>query len=168
MSPQKPPTPEALATQEVKSYLAALGWGRFVKRQQVGQHTVPLASPHPWAPKGRVIRYGDNGAADLRVELPMADSRIPAALQGRDLFLEVKKLGWKPPKIGTKAWKHYAEQVDYLAGKIARGNAGYFVTSAHDVFRLLVGLGFTGIPEPRMPQVRPKALRRPKAAGCAP
>lgn len=158
--PAKTPTPEALATKEVRAYLAALGWDRFVRRQQVGQHVLPPSSKHPWAAKGRVIRFGTRGDADLRVELPMGDPRIPQALHGRDLFLEVKRLGWKAPNPGTKAWDHYAEQRASLDAKIARGNAGGFVTCAWDVFRLLEGLGFTSIPAPRMPQEARKAPRR--------
>lgn len=171
MSPRRQ-TPEGEATKAIKDYLAVIRIG-LVKRVNVGSLKVGPAPTHPWQKDTRRhVRFGEVGASDLAVELNVNDPRIPAQYRGRDLFPEVKPLGWTPPPVpkafaAKSTWekyRHYAEQRVWLDRQTSRGNLGGFVTSPRDLYDLLCAAGFRGLPAPETPGTAPA---RPSATRAA-
>lgn len=57
---------------------------------------------------------------------------------GKMIAIEIKKPGWKPPGIKSKAWKHYDNQLMFLQSINANGGIGFFAQSVDDV---IAGLG---------------------------
>lgn len=52
--------------------------------------------------------------------------------------IEVKPLGWKPPREGTKAYKHYEDQKRFIDAVNAAGGIAGFVRSVAE-YRALIG-----------------------------
>ena len=57
---------------------------------------------------------------------------------GKMVAIEVKRPGWKPPAPGTKAYKHYDNQLQFIKRIKERGGIGFFVQSVDEV---IDGLG---------------------------
>lgn len=148
------PTPEGLSMKAITKYLNLAHLGRVV-RVNTGQTRMGDAPTHPWAKDTRrVVRFGEVGAADLKVELSISDPRIPAQFRGRDLHVEVKCPGWKPPSTpGPEAsasararHAHYLRQSIFLARQRDRGNLALFATGPGDVEGYLQAQGFQQLP----------------------
>lgn len=56
---------------------------------------------------------------------------------GRFLAIEIKMQGWKPPAPGTKQYKHYREQCEFLEEVERNGGIGFFVKSVDEVIERL-------------------------------
>ena len=69
---------------------------------------------------------GNNGTSD-----------IIGIYKGKFLAIEIKHEGWKPPKIETKAYKHYKQQYDFIDQVNDQGGIGFFATSVDDVIKTL-------------------------------
>lgn len=64
-------------------------------------------------------------------------SDILGIYEGRMLAIEVKKPGWTIPKPGTKQYKHFTEQNDFLRTVARNGGIAFFAQSAEDVVEKL-------------------------------
>ena len=72
---------------------------------------------------GQIIPVS-NGIADIIGLLPGS---------GRGLAIEVKLPGWKPPVEGTKRYRHYAQQRDFLESVRKSGGVAFFASSIDEV-----------------------------------
>lgn len=72
---------------------------------------------------GQIIPVS-NGVADIIGAFPRS---------ARILAIEVKLPSWKPPEEGTKRYKHYAEQRDFLENIRKSGGVAFFASSIEDV-----------------------------------
>lgn len=136
MSASRKPNPETLVQAGIVKYLKANGLK--VKRRNVMAIRVG-GSDHPWGPKGRTVRSGEVGEADLEVELP----------DGRSAYLEVKRPGWKAPQrpaetASVSTWnryQHHARQQAFLDRQAVRGCPAGFVRSIGEAQALLEAAG---------------------------
>lgn len=62
---------------------------------------------------------------------------ILACRNGKFIAIEVKKSDWKPPKKGTKAYKHFRNQYLFLERVRNAGGIGFFARSTDDVIEKL-------------------------------
>lgn len=74
------------------------------------------------------ILFSKKGTADIIGVIPP---------EGRALAIEVKREGWAPPNPGTKAYKHYCEQRDFLNSVRDHGGIGFFAQSVEEVIERL-------------------------------
>lgn len=72
---------------------------------------------------GQIIPVS-NGISDIIGAMPG---------NGRILAIEVKLPGWKPPAEGTKRYKHYAEQRDFLENILKSNGIAFFASSVEEV-----------------------------------
>lgn len=68
-------------------------------------------------------------------ERPWAEATFTACVF---TAIEVKPPGWKPPREGTKSYKHYEEQKRFIDAVIAAGGIAGFVRSVAE-YRALIG-----------------------------
>lgn len=149
MSKPKKSTPEGEVLQAVKAYLSTCRLGT-VHRANVGQVRMgEKTSNHPWAKDTRrVVRFGEPGESDLRVEL---------AGSPRCVFIELKAPTWKAPAHPApdasastwEKWRHHESQVRFQARQIARGHVAFFARSVREVYDRLTDAGFLGLPVPQ-------------------
>ena len=64
-------------------------------------------------------------------------SDIIGCYEGRFLAIEAKREGWTKPEIGTKAYKHYLEQRQFLEEVVDAGGIGFFASSPETVIKKL-------------------------------
>ena len=69
---------------------------------------------------------------------PKGIADILGIYQGRFLAIEVKAPKWSPPKPGTKQYKHFKDQEDFLFQVRENGGIGFF---AQDVEIVVEKLG---------------------------
>lgn len=68
---------------------------------------------------------------------PKGISDILGCYQGRMIAIELKHEGWKPPEPGTKAYKHFKEQEDFIFQVNQAGGIGFFAQSVEEVVERL-------------------------------
>ena len=157
-------TPEGAALKPITAYLQLCRLGK-VRRVNAGTAKVGAPPAHPWAKDTRYrLKLAEKGHTDLVLELDG---------DPRSVYIESKRLGWKPPKppkpdaaaSTRKKYQDYLDQVAFQERQKARGNFACFATCAWDVFMALVSWGFTRVPvpnPPKRPQVRPRLQPPPR------
>ena len=68
---------------------------------------------------------------------PKGIADILGIFNGKFLAIEIKAESWSPPKVGTKQYKHFKEQEDFLFHVQANGGIGFFAQSVEDVVEKL-------------------------------
>jgi len=62
-------------------------------------------------------------------------SDILVCYRGKFMAIEVKKSNWQPPGRGTKAYKHYWQQFEFLEKVRQAGGIGFFATDVETVIK---------------------------------
>lgn len=79
---------------------------------------------------GRGIRFGTPGDSDWRATVPSGPNR------GRELEVEVKREGFRPPRPGTKARAHFDRQLARMATTNAKCGLAFWVSGGLDALRV--------------------------------
>ena len=136
---------------ELQAYLkrARVGW----RRNPGGEQDAGTLTPGPPAQYRRTLSEKDV-TKQIRSVLNMAKifhwkawagpmttpkgiSDILGIYQGRFLAIEVKHGGWRPPGPGSKAYKHFKAQEDFIFQVNQNGGIGFFAQSAEEVVEKL-------------------------------